>query len=217
LKPYAEILWNQTIGDQHGVTRRDAMESATPQLASIRSRLRMLLDAHMDNLQPQLLQPARNEVVIEQGAAAESLLIVNKGRLVVELEQTGQPQRTLAIVEAGDLLGEMALFGDGLHTARVRVIATPAELLCISREALLQAVLFDSELTAEILHLSSERCRQSNRLVTLLLNGLQACGENDAKALERICRQLQQGPESMHAAATTLMRLLPSQRSSSSA
>ncbi len=189
--------------------------ASLPQLEAMRSRLRLLLDVHMDQLQPEILRPALNEVVIEQGAVAESLLLVNQGRLAVEVDQSTAPMRTLAVVKAGDLLGEMALFGDGLHTARVRVIDTPAELLRISRDALLQAVLFDSELTAAILELSLERCRSSNRWTSLLLSAINACAESNAPALESICDQLHQGPSSISDAATLLKRLLAAVQSES--
>ncbi len=189
--------------------------ASLPQLEVMRSRLRLLLNVHMDQLQPEILRPGLDEVVIEQGAVAESLLLVNQGRLAVEVNQSAAPTRTLAVVKAGDLLGEMALFGDGHHTARVRVIDTPAELLRISRDALLQAVLFDSELTAAILELSLERCRSSNRWTSLLLSAISACAESNAPALESICDQLRHGPSSISDAATLLKRLLAAFKSKS--
>ena len=189
--------------------------ASLPQMEVMRSRLRLLLDVHMDQLQPEILRPGLDEVVIEQGAVAESLLLVNQGRLAVEVNQSAAPMRTLAVVKAGDLLGEMALFGDGHHTARVRVIDTPAELLRISRDALLQAVLFDSELTAAILELSLERCHSSNRWTSLLLSAISACAESNAPALESICDQLRHGPSSISDAATLLKRLLAAVESKS--
>ena len=191
------------------------MGASVPQLEALRGRLRQLLDTHMDQLQPDVLRPELNEVVIEQGAVAESLLLINRGRLAVELHQSTQAVRTLAEVKAGDLLGEMALFGDGHHTARVRVIDAPAELLRISRNALLQAVLFDSELTAAILELSLERCRSSNRWTSLLLSAISACAENNAEQLEIACDQLSQGPSGISDAATLLKGLFSAVESES--
>ena len=46
--------------------------ASLPQLEVMRSRLRLLLDVHMDQLQPEILRPGLDEVVIEQGAVAES-------------------------------------------------------------------------------------------------------------------------------------------------
>ena len=189
------------------------VDPSTPQLETMRSRLRLLLDAHMGQLQPEILRPELDAVVIEQGAVAESLLLVNQGRLAVEVDQPPAAVRTLAVVNAGDLLGEMALFGDGHHTARVRVIDAPAELLRISRQALREAVLYDAELAAEMLVISSDRCRSANRLIHLLLDGIDACNAGHPTELKRVCSDLRQQPGSLAKVAEQLEQLLAAQRS----
>ena len=145
--------------------------AATPELSSWRQRLQLLLEGHIDQLATTRLQPKLNSVVIEQGSQSTSVLMVSQGRLVVEQQLPGQAMRVLAEVGPGDLLGEMALFGAGEHSARVRVVSEPTELLSIERAVVLEALL-DVELTAELLHMSSDRCRQSNQLIGLLLEGL---------------------------------------------
>ncbi len=185
---------------------------ATPQPSSWRQRLHLLLESHISELQAKRLHPPLNSVVIEQGSLATSVLIVTQGRLVVEQQLRGHPMRTLAEVGPGDLLGEMALFDEGEHTARVRVLVEPTELLSIDRQAVLEALLFDADLTTELLHMSSERCRQSNQLAGLLLDGLEACAANDADALAPIVKQLSGGTESMVRAAALLGKLRASTR-----
>ena len=181
--------------------------AATPELSSWKQRLQLLLEAHIDQLATKRLKPPLNSVVIEQGSQATSVLMVSQGRLVVEQQLPGQAMRVLAEVGPGDLLGEMALFGSGEHSARVRVVGEPTELLSIERVAVLQALLFDVELTAELLHMSSDRCRQSNQLIGLLLEGLEACAANDSQALDPIVEQLSGHTESMVRAAQLLSSL----------
>ena len=108
------------------------------------------------------------------------------------------------------MLGEMALFGVGetRHGARVRVLDAGTEILRFSREALHGAVLFDAELAAEMLLVSSERCRTSNRMINLLLDAIEAAAGGDAPALARICNTLHNGPDSMVEAAAQLEQLL---------
>ena len=183
------------------------MKPSEPGSASLNGRLQLLLNTHMHSLQPQILQPQKNDVVITQGQPANSLMLVRQGRLAVELSQAGHPPRTLAVVSEGALLGEMAFFGDEDHSASVRVLEEPTELLRIPRQALRQAVLFDAELAAEILVISGERCRSSNRLVTLLLDGIEATADGNRSDLERICRMLRDEPDSIARAATQLERL----------
>jgi CRP-like cAMP-binding protein len=173
-------------------------------------RLLHLLQTHLKQLEPELLLPEHDAVLIEQGDVADSLLLVQKGRLSIEINQNGNASRTIAEVGAGAVLGEMALFGMGetRHGARVRVLEADTEILRFSREALHRAVLFDAELAAEMLLVSSERCRNSNQMLNLLLDGIDASSRGDASSLAIICAKLRQGPDSMEQAAGQLEHLL---------
>jgi len=186
------------------------MDPAAQEPEPINRRLRTLLQTHLKRLEPELLRPAPDAVLIEQGDVADSLLLVQQGRLAIEIHRNGHASRTIAEVGAGAVLGEMALFGFGetRHGARVRVLDARTELLRFSREALHGAVLFDAELAAEMLLVSSERCRNSNRMINLLLDGIDDASRGDANALARICHTLRQGPDSMGAAAEQLEHLL---------
>jgi len=176
--------------------------------------LQLLLEAHIDQLAATRMRPRLNSVVIEQGSQTTSVFIVKQGRLIVEQQRPGHPMQTLAEVGPGDLLGEMALFEAGEHSARVRVVSEDTELLCIERKTVLTALLFDCDLTAELLHMSSERCRQSNKLIGLLLDGLEACAANDEDALAAIVEQLNRCTESMVRAAELLKGLRASNKTS---
>ena len=186
------------------------MDPATEEPEPISRRLRTLLQTHLKLLEPELLCPAPNAVLIEKGELADSLLLVQRGRLAIEIHQNGNPSRTIAEVGAGALLGEMALFGFGetRHGARVRVLDAGTKILRFSREALHGAVLFDAELAAEMLLVSSERCRNSNQLINLLLDGIDATARGEALALTSICNKLRDGPDSMGLAAAQLEQLL---------
>ena len=186
------------------------MDPATQEPKAINRRLRNLLQTHLKLLDPELLHPDPDAVLIEQGQIADSLLLVQQGRLAVEIQQTGHASRVIAEVGAGAVLGEMALFGIGepRHGARVRVLDASTEILRFSREALHGAVLFDAELAAEMLLMSSERCRNSNRMINLLLDGIDATTRGDASALTHICSSLRNGPDSMGEAAAQLEQLL---------
>ena len=186
------------------------MDPATEAPEPTNGRLRSLLQTHLKLLKPEVLQPDLGAVLIEQGEIADSLILVQQGRLAVEIHQNGHASRTIAEVGAGAVLGEMALFGVGQtrHGARIRVLDASTEILRFSREALHRAVLFDAELAAEMLLLSSERCRNSNRMINLLLDGIDATARGDAPALTRICNTLRNGPDSMGEAAAQLEQLL---------
>lgn len=58
------------------------------------------------------------EVIFEQGAASDTLLIITTGRVSVQL-QDGQESRVLGEVSSGSLIGEMGLLGDSNRIATV--------------------------------------------------------------------------------------------------
>ena len=186
------------------------MDPATQVTEPINRRLWNLLQTHQQLLEPELLRPEPDAVLIEQGEIADFLLLVQRGRLAIDIHRNGHPSRTIAEVGAGAVLGEMALFGVGetRHGARVRVLDAGTEILRFSREALHGAVLFDAELAAEMLLVSSERCRNSNRMINLLLDAIDATAGGDVPALAQICNTLRNGPDSMVEAAAQLEQLL---------
>ena len=186
------------------------MDPATQVTKPLNRRLPTLLQTHHKLLNPERLHPEPQSVLIEQGEIANSLLLVQQGRLAIEIHQNGHAARTIAEVGAGAVLGEMALFGEGepRHGARVRVLDAGTEILRFSRDALHSAILFDAELAAEMLLVSSERCRGSNQMINLLLDGIDAAARGDASALADICTTLRNGPDSMGKAAAQLEQLL---------
>ena len=188
------------------------MDPAEGEQAPINCRLLNLLRTHLKQLEPELLHPRLNDVLIEQGEVADSLLVVKQGRLAIEIHQKGNASRTIAKLGKGAVLGEMALFGIGKvrHSARVRVIDATTEILRFSRQALQSSILFDAELAAEMLLISSERCRNSNLMINQLVDGIDAAACGDDAALADICNSLRNGPDSMVEAADQLEQLLTS-------
>ena len=156
----------------------------------VRERLKVLLSTHLTELEHTILRPELGDVVMEEGAKAERVLLVMAGQLSVEVKDThGHPQ-IVSIVETDDLVGEMGLVGDYRHTATVRVSEGPAELLAVQADDLLKATLFDNELVMELLTLSSKRCQQSNHHLGLLIEALEALCDGNAETLEQSCGTL---------------------------
>ena len=186
------------------------MDPAEEEQRPINRRLQSLLRAHLNQLEPELLHPRLNDVLIEQGDVADSLLLVQQGSLAIEIQQDGNASRTIAELGKGAVLGKMALFGIGeaRHSASVRVLDATTEILRFSRQALQSSILFDAELAAEMLLISSERCRNSNQMINQLLDGIDAAARGDAAALADICNSLRNGPDSMVSAAAQLEQLL---------
>ncbi|MGA1104783.1 MAG: hypothetical protein ACO3T7_14255 [Pseudomonadales bacterium] len=98
----------------------------------------------------------------------------------------------------------MGLFGNGVHSADVRVINGPAKLIAVDGNEMLQAMLFDADLTIEILALICQRCLKSNQIMGLLLDGISAVQAGDREQLTRSCEALRAYSHSMALAADHL-------------
>lgn len=173
----------------------------------VRERMKLLLAAHDSNIVADTFEAAADSLLMRQGDPAERVLLLTKGTVAIQVRQDGGQPSTLAVVEAEELLGELGLFGHGLHTADVRVIQGPADVIAIPGDQLLQAMLFDSDLSIELLRLSSQRCLQGNALVGLLLDGIKAADHDNDGLLEQTCDALRQHGHSFAMAADQLQRL----------
>ena len=155
-----------------------------------REKLQMLLRTYQKELKVNPVQAETGDIVIEQGCQADAVVLLQRGRLVVELKNEGEMPRQIATVEPGEILGEMGLFGDNRYSASVRVEEGPAELLFFNSGDLMKFALFDSELIMAILSLTSARCRKGNNIIEQLLRGVQALSDGNQDKLNTICENL---------------------------
>ena len=186
------------------VTRMKNIESHA---RAARVKLQMLLRTYQKELKVNPVLAQTGEIVIEQGGQADAVVLLQKGRLVVELKNEDETLRQIATVEPGEILGEMGLFGDNRYSASVRVEEGPAELLFFDSGDLMKFALFDSELIMAILALTSERCRKGNNIIEQLLSGLQALSDGNQAKLNAICENLLIESEGMGKAAKQLQSL----------
>ena len=165
-------------------------ERKTEPLRKVRVRLPMLVSTHLSAINHRTLRPSVGDVVMQQGALAERVLVVQAGELSVQRTEAGGQPRLIATVGPGEMAGEMALMGAQTHSATVTVSRGPAELLEVSADDLLQAAVYDSELILELLALSSHRCRETSRHLALILESLDALNQRDHFTLQRCCEEL---------------------------
>ena len=185
------------------------MKSENQQLIQIRDRLRMLLSTHLSTISHQTLTAAVGDVLIQQDTPAVRVLIVQTGELKVERCEPGGTPQVIARIGPDELVGEMALIGDQYHSASVMVSRGPAEILVVKADDLLQASIYDSDLVMELLALSSNRCRQTNRHLTLILEALGALDQEQSTALDRCCNELEDCSDpALSNAARRLRRLV---------
>jgi CRP-like cAMP-binding protein len=173
----------------------------------VRERFKLLLDSHHAELAPVPRQAVEGELLLAQGDRARSLLLLTEGRVAIQLRHRDNSPHTLAVLEAEELLGEMGLFGDGHHSADVRVVEGPAQLVEVDSDAVLRAMLFDADLAMELLALLSQRCQHGNAVIGLLLDAIAAASQANAAELTAITETMLPLDHSLATAAEQLLRL----------
>jgi CRP/FNR family transcriptional regulator, cyclic AMP receptor protein len=78
---------------------------------------RILVDTHSVRL-------SRNEVLFNQGDPAEALYGVQSGRVAISLQSADGRESVLALMETGDLFGDMPLFDGEARSAQARALET---------------------------------------------------------------------------------------------
>lgn len=178
------------------------------QRRAVRERFKLLLNSHHTELEPRQRRVHEGELLLAQGEPAFQLMLLTEGRVAIQLRHHDNAAHTLTVLEAEELLGEMALFGDGRHCADVRVVEGSAELIEVSSDAVLRAMLFDTDLAMELLGLLSQRCQHSNALLGMLLDAIAATSRGDTATLQAITAQMLPLDHGVAAAAEQLLKLV---------
>jgi CRP-like cAMP-binding protein len=97
------------------------------------------------------------ERIVCQGERGDCMYVIQSGKVEVVREVPGGSVR-LAVLEKGDLFGEMALFSDEPRSATVRALGE-ARVLTIDKRGFLKRVHQDPSLAFRILQKMSERIR----------------------------------------------------------
>jgi CRP-like cAMP-binding protein len=78
----------------------------------------------------QVVRCTRNQVVISEGDEADALFVVRTGRVAIVKRSPDGRESVLALMEPGDLFGEMSLFDDEPRSAGARALES-SELLSV--------------------------------------------------------------------------------------
>lgn len=78
---------------------------------------------------------SRDEVIFHEGDLGDTLHVIDKGRVLVEVTTTRGDVAALAVRGPGEVIGELAVVGDGRRTARVTTLE-PTETLTLDQQIL---------------------------------------------------------------------------------
>jgi CRP-like cAMP-binding protein len=112
---------------------------------------------------------AAGDVIVRQGDEGDCMFVIQAGEVEVLQEgEAGEVQ--LAVLGAGDFLGEMAIFERVVRSATVRALGE-ARLLTIDKKTFLRRIAEDASLAFRIVQKLSGRIRDLNAEVTRLKTG----------------------------------------------
>lgn len=103
----------------------------------------------------------RGFVVFSEGEAAQHLFVVRSGRIAVGRRSPDGRESLVALMEEGDLFGEMALFDDGPRSASARALEA-SELLRIAYAPVKAALDARPELLWDVVGLLARRLRSTD-------------------------------------------------------
>ncbi|MBF8264232.1 MAG: hypothetical protein HW384_96 [Dehalococcoidia bacterium] len=106
------------------------------------------------------------ENIVRQGEAGDCMYVIQAGKVEVVLERPDSNVR-LAVLESGDIFGEMSLFSRTVRSATVRAL-TETRVLTVDKKGFLRRVHEDPSLSFRILQKMSERIRKLNDDVAAL-------------------------------------------------
>jgi flavin-dependent dehydrogenase len=100
------------------------------------------------------------EIIVNQGESGSCMYVIQAGQVEV-LQQKDDTEVRLAILDKGDILGEMALFEHEIRSATVRALGD-ARVLTIDKRIFLRRVQEDPSFAFTILQKMSHRIRELN-------------------------------------------------------
>ena len=98
------------------------------------------------------------DVIIRHGDIGDCMFVIQQGRVEAIQEKEGK-EIQLAILETGDVFGEMALFNKAPRSATIRAI-DEVRVLTIDKKTFLQRMHEDPSLVFRILQKMSNRIRE---------------------------------------------------------
>lgn len=98
----------------------------------------------------QKVRTAPGDLVFNAGSAGDALYVLRSGRVaVVKPGEAGEPEETVAELGAGDVFGEMALFGRETRSATIRALED-CRLFRLKRDYFTQLLEEDHDLALKL-------------------------------------------------------------------
>ncbi|XZG71410.1 Crp/Fnr family transcriptional regulator [Chitinibacteraceae bacterium HSL-7] len=112
----------------------------------------------------ELRRARARQVIVQQDAPAEEMYAVIRGRLKVTRSSDGGREATLAILEAGEVFGELAMLDGGMRSATVETLEA-CELLVLRRNVVMHYLEGNPRVMRALISALCQRLRSADDLV----------------------------------------------------
>jgi CRP-like cAMP-binding protein len=101
---------------------------------------------------------AKGQVVVKQGETGDCMFAIQSGRLEV-VKEDGKGEVRVALLEQGDIFGEMAIFEREVRSATVRAL-DEARVLTVDKKTFLRRIQEDPSIALNLVRMMSQRIRR---------------------------------------------------------
>lgn len=103
---------------------------------------------------------ARDEPIFHEGENGDTFHVIEKGRVLIEVSTVRGDVAALGVRGPGEVLGELAVVGDGRRTARVTALE-PTETLSLSQTQLDELRRADPDVDRRLLEILAEKLSET--------------------------------------------------------
>ncbi len=104
------------------------------------------------------------EIIVRQGELGNCMYVVQKGKVEV-LQEKGDKEISLAVLNEGDFFGEMAIFEREVRSATARALGE-VRVLTVDKKTFLRRIHEDPSLAFRIIQKMSRRIRELNSKIS---------------------------------------------------
>ena len=103
-------------------------------------------------------QYAKGEIIVRQGEVGDCMFAIQSGQLEV-VKQDDKREVRVALLEQGDIFGEMAIFEREVRSATVRAL-NDARVLTVDKKTFLRRIQEDPSIAFNLVRMMSQRIRR---------------------------------------------------------
>jgi len=105
----------------------------------------------------------KSEIIFEEGSTGSEMYLIHKGKVMLSVLHNESERVPLAVLNAGDFFGEMALVDDSSRSATASAAEDDTELIVMDRARFLFMVRQQPEFALSLMHTLCRRLRDMDK------------------------------------------------------